>query len=148
MSRTPIPKNFSASALREVILYEPKSGSMRWKETRGRSAIKGAAAGTLRDNDGKPYLVVVLAGRAHSANRLAWYYMNGTWPSTRLKAKDGNLANLAWSNIVPESAAYSDSPMATYQRERRAKIAHARAIRDYADQQRELRESRAYRNKL
>jgi hypothetical protein len=129
-----VDKILTAKLVRELLDYDPSTGYFTWKETRSRLAIKGDEAGTLRvDKSGKKYLMIVISGRGHVANRLAWLHVHGEWPPGRLSAIDGDLSNTRLENLVPEAMHYSDSPMAEYQRRRRAKMAHARRLLEYAD---------------
>jgi len=68
----------SVKDLREVILYNSKTGLFAWKKSR-----RGVKIGkTLGTDNGFGYLRITVLGRSYYAHRLAWFYVNGEWPLT------------------------------------------------------------------
>lgn len=63
--------------LKELLAYDQATGEFRWAFGRPK-ASKGALAGARND---RGYVVVKLDGRTYRAHRLAWLYVNGTWPT-------------------------------------------------------------------
>jgi hypothetical protein len=64
--------------LREVVYYDPDSGSFTWHFTHG-PARAGAAAAL--PNKGDRYKRICIDGRRYKAHRLAWMYVYGVWPA-------------------------------------------------------------------
>ena len=81
--------------LKEVLDYDPETGHFIWKITRSH-AVKGARAGALRP-DG--YRVIGIDGGLYRANRLAFLYMTGTFPSVFVDHKNTDQSDDRWDNI-------------------------------------------------
>lgn len=68
----------SVEDLREIILYNRKTGLFAWKKSR-----RGVQIGkTLGTDNGFGYLRITVLGRSYYAHRLAWFYVHGEWPIT------------------------------------------------------------------
>jgi hypothetical protein len=84
------------SELKQILHYCPNSGVFTWLVNLGSRARIGSIAGC---DDGQGYRVIRVGGKSQGAHRLAWLYVNGTWPSqmidhiNRDKA-DNRIANL------------------------------------------------------
>lgn len=70
-----------AARLRELLDYDATTGVFKWRIGRRRVARAGSVAGT-QDSDG--YIKIRISGRAYKAHRLAWFYVNGVWPTLEL----------------------------------------------------------------
>jgi hypothetical protein len=116
MPYPPIRTRLSQSTVRELLSYNHLTGLLTWRTARGRTAKAGDEAGTIRA-DGR--VVLTIKGRPYLAPRIIWLWMEGTFPTEPLTAKDGDYANLRWKNIVPSSTKRSQTKTAIYQRERR-----------------------------
>lgn len=81
--------------LRELLSYDPTTGVFRWLESRGKASA-GSVAGKLRDSG----RVIGIDGENHPAARLAWFWVNGTWPDRLLRFKDGNRDNATIENLT------------------------------------------------
>lgn len=86
----------TAETLRRVLNYNPDTGLLTWRESRGRVAA-GQVAGSLRKRDG--VVRVRVNGRFYGAHRLAWLWVNGRWPGNELDhingiPSDNRIANL------------------------------------------------------
>lgn len=123
----PTRSRLSQRALTDLLSYNRHTGVFTWRKYRSRTAKPGDIAGTP-NIDGS--IIITIAGRPYSANRLAWLYVTGTWPEGRLTYVDGNPENTRWGNIISESERYSPSASAEYQRNRRAHIRAARIEHD------------------
>lgn len=83
--------------LKELLDYDPETGSVTWRTNRVASRI-GRPAGHV---DGRGYTDIVLDGRHHYAHRLAYLWMTGRWPEHCIDHRDGNPRNNSWDNIRP-----------------------------------------------
>jgi HNH endonuclease len=90
--------NFDAEYLRKTLKYDPDTG-LWWKrprqQTRG-PRTKDGTAGYI-DSDGRRRLHV--NGHRYYANRLAWLYMTGEWPSLEVDHEDRDTSNDRWGNL-------------------------------------------------
>lgn len=75
----------TAELLREILVYEPCSGSFLWKISSGR-AKAGDVAGYAGDLD---YRSIQIFGRAYCAHRLAWLHVHGIWPADEIDHING-----------------------------------------------------------
>ena len=71
---------------RELLDYDPLTGSLTWKVRRSKTAIAGSTAGCLTRFG---YWKVVVDGRQYYAHRLAWLIVNGEWPTNQIDHKNG-----------------------------------------------------------
>jgi len=97
--------------LKEVLVYNPCSGTFRWRKSRLK-AKAGKLAGCRR-SDG--YLLIKIDGRSYRAARLAWFYTYGEWPTeidhiNRDQTHDSiwNLRNATRIENVRNSSAYQE----------------------------------------
>lgn len=67
---------FTQKELLEVLKYDPETGIFEWSKKR-RGIKTGVPLGT---DNGFGYLRITVFGRSYYAHRLAWFYMEGTWP--------------------------------------------------------------------
>ena len=78
MSEHIVPRpELTAEELRELLHYDQETGIFTWKVSTSSRAKAGDVAGCL---GGDGYLRITVLSRLHRAHRLAWLYMNGTWP--------------------------------------------------------------------
>ena len=63
--------------LRATLIYHSDTGLFTRALTRG-SLLAGSSAGSLNRAG---YWQIGVCGRTYTAQRLAWYYKHGTWPS-------------------------------------------------------------------
>ncbi len=64
--------------LRELLEYNPKTGVIRWKVYRSRSAKAGDEAGSVSKNTG--YRLIGIDGKNYTAGRIAWALHYGADP--------------------------------------------------------------------
>lgn len=83
--------------LRDMIQYNPRTGDITWKVTRGR-AVPGERTGSSYPG-GVPR--VQFLGKQYPVDLLAWWLITGEWlPAYRHKWIDGNRENNRADNLV------------------------------------------------
>lgn len=86
------------SILMQCLNYDPITGVFTWVKgvsTRAR-IVPGSLAGGYSP---KGYLLIGVGGKNYLASRLAFLYMNGSWPTLLMDHIDRNPRNNAWSNL-------------------------------------------------
>jgi hypothetical protein len=63
--------------IKELLDYEPETGTFRWKVRRGPSALAGQVAGSVNTAG---YIVIRIDLRDYYAHRLVWLIETGEWP--------------------------------------------------------------------
>lgn len=84
------------AALKFWLRYDAETGLFTWIQRPAIQISVGDIAGCTNP-DG--YVVIGLLGNLYRANRLAWFYMTGSWPGELIDHKDTNKANNAWRNL-------------------------------------------------
>ena len=87
----------TAERLREVLDYDPETGAFTWKQSKGNQFTKVGMRAGAGHHDG--YRNVRVDGKGYQEHRLAWFYVNGTWPPGDLDhvnrdRADNRIANL------------------------------------------------------
>lgn len=90
--------NLTATRLRELFNYDPKTGIFTRRIDAGRwGQIKaGTVAGGI---DSEGYIAIRIDGCLHRCHRLAWLYMNGEWPRQMIDHRDGIRSNNIFDNL-------------------------------------------------
>lgn len=91
-----IKQSLIQDRLKELLDYNPDSGTFTWKVTRTGTAKAGQVAGT--PNIGG-YVLIRVEGITYMAHRLAWFYVYGVWPAHQIdhinrERSDNRIANL------------------------------------------------------
>lgn len=99
LQRTPVMKHehLTAERVRGLLHYEPPTGELTWRVSRGGTARAGRVAGRIMPTTG--YRQISIDDRRYLAHRLAWLYVYGVWPPDEIDhingVKDDNrLSNL------------------------------------------------------
>ena len=89
-------KPLTVERLREVLSYNPETGSWVWAKTLSIRRVAGCIAGDVKPNG---YRFIGIDGHRYRAHRLAWFYMTGEWPPMQIDHWDNNRSNNAWRNL-------------------------------------------------
>lgn len=87
--------DLTAKRLRELLVYNEETGVFTWRIGRPR-ARAGAIAGGFGCEG---YWRISVDWRQQLAHRLAWLYVNGSWPEGDIDHRDGCRTNNAISNL-------------------------------------------------
>jgi len=80
-----------------LLHYEPETGVFTWRHTCGdRHTIAGQVAGGINVHG---YRAIRIDGGRYRANRLAWLWMTGDWPTHIVDHENGIKADDRWSNL-------------------------------------------------
>jgi hypothetical protein len=71
----------NAKILREILLYDGRTGVFIWRVRPARNVKKGSIAGRV---DGRGYGGINIRGRKYASHRLAWLYVYGEWPKGQI----------------------------------------------------------------
>lgn len=130
MAANPSTRNIPVETVRKLLRYDPETGHLYWRESRGRIAA-GMIAGTVKSDRG--YIAVRVNGITYYGHRLAWVLQTGEQiPEDReIDHRDGNPSNNAWENLraaspvqnkrnmVPSSLNTSGATGVTYRKSRK-----------------------------
>jgi len=85
----------TADQARELLTYDPETGSFFWKVRRGHMR-PGDQAGNI---DSIGYVRLRLHGVLHHAHRLAWLIFYGEWPGREIDHVNGDRADNRIANL-------------------------------------------------
>src|SRR5271166_6115323 len=80
----------------ELLSYDPITGGLQWRVSRGSNCIKGQKAGRISDVG---CLQVQLDGVRYRAHRVIHLLMTGEWPLRRIQHIDGDYLSNKWGNL-------------------------------------------------
>ena len=96
-----VTSGLTTERLKQLLNYDSRSGLFTWEIKASSRAMPGGRAGTVR-TDG--YLEIQIDGTRFMAHRLAWFYMNGTWPREFLDHINRNRSDNTYANLRECSA--------------------------------------------
>lgn len=87
----------STERLHELFVYDPISGEIRSRLSRGGRTRAGKLAGDVSAARG--YIRIKIDGRYFYAHRIAWCMMTGRWPAAYIDHIDCDKSNTRWCNL-------------------------------------------------
>ena len=98
MSEHIVPRpEITAEKLRELLDYDPETGTFTWRVRVRNSRIEVGAVAGSRHICG--YTQIYLQGRPYLAHRLAWLHYYGTWPKAQIDHINRDRADSRISNL-------------------------------------------------
>lgn len=85
--------------LKSFLLYDPLTGIFTRKIDYGNCKAGDICGSKLVTKDGKTYLTVGINYKKYYLHRLAFLYMNGSFPIFEVDHDDGDGTNNRWSNL-------------------------------------------------
>ena len=86
----------TAERLREVLNYDPETGSFIRLASKTRTDWVGRSAGGVVGNG---YWLVSVDNKRYYGHRLAWLYMTGAWPENEIDHINRNRTDNSWPNL-------------------------------------------------
>lgn len=86
----------SHKELCDVLSYDPKTGIFTWRVHAGPRGTVGSIAGCLRK---KGYINIRIFGIEYAAHRLAWFYINRSWPPNQIDHINGTRYDNSIANL-------------------------------------------------
>lgn len=94
------PRLPPAERLRELLDYDPQTGALLWRISRGKIKA-GELAGHNKLSFGSyEHKSVTVEGRVYPAARVIWKIMTGEDPIGRVEHLNGNRRDLRWKNLT------------------------------------------------
>jgi hypothetical protein len=82
--------------LKEVLSYDRDTGLFHWRVATAHRITVGDIAGAIGHYG---YRIIGIDGKSYRANRLAWFYMTGSWPIAEIDHEDTDRSNDAFRNL-------------------------------------------------
>ena len=92
-------KHLSHETLLSLLHYDPLTGVFTWRVRRnsyGGAVAPGSVAGQIHPSG---HRMIGIEGGLYQAHRLAWFYMNGVWPSAEIDHRDMVPGNNRFDNL-------------------------------------------------
>lgn len=86
----------TANQIKDLLSYDPTTGSLTWRVDRRPRTKAGDEAGTVT-SAGR--VVVGVNNYPYAATHIIWVLVTGHWPAARVFCRDGNPQNLRWDNL-------------------------------------------------
>lgn len=92
-------KMLTADRARELLTYDPKTGWLTWKVSRG-SSKKGSRAGNVNKKpQGFRYRKVTVDGISFLEHRVIWLMVTGRWPEEEIDHENHITMDNSWKNL-------------------------------------------------
>jgi len=87
--------------LKELLDYDPETGVFTWRVRTSNRVREGSPAGWRRTDlrCGKTYIQIQVDDRTYNAHRLAFLWVEGSFPEKVTDHEDGDGTNNRWSNL-------------------------------------------------
>lgn len=85
----------TAERIRELLDYNPLTGVFIWRI----SPCNNTPAGSVAGANSEGYILIRVDGGRYKGHQLAWLYMTGEWPPSRIDHEDTNRGHNAWDNL-------------------------------------------------
>lgn len=92
-------QNLTPERVRELLDYNPDTGELRWKVSRGNRVPVGSVAGHVVNRSNYSRVYVSIDWVPYLAHRLIWFHVHGVWPDNEIDHIDGNANNNRLSNL-------------------------------------------------
>lgn len=89
-------KHITQQQLQELLSYDQETGAFVWLARTSNRTDVGREAGNVTP-DG--YVRIGVLGQVCKAQRLAWLYVTGSWPTGVIDHKDGDRLNNRFANL-------------------------------------------------
>jgi len=83
------------SELKKLLSYNPDTGVFTCITPTSKRINIGDVAGS----EGQGWILITINKKPYRANRLAWLYMTGEWPSHDVKCINGITDDVRWNNL-------------------------------------------------
>lgn len=103
----------SGQRVRELLSYDPITGSFAWIKPTSRRVSAGSIAAAC----GVGRRAISIDGKKYHARSIAWLYMTDSLPCDLVFYADGDRSNLSWKNISQKKARAGDPMTAERLRE-------------------------------
>lgn len=86
------------SELKKHLIYDPKTGFLKWKQMKAGRKMKpnNVSDGSLNRQG---YIIFSVLGKRYKAHRLAWLYMTGDFPKGVIDHINGVKSDNRWCNL-------------------------------------------------
>lgn len=82
-------------SLLDQLSYDPLTGIFTWKISPSRRAKVGSVAGGLSHD----YWTIRIGGKLRYAHKLAWFYVTGVWPTSKVDHRNGVKSDNWFDNL-------------------------------------------------
>lgn len=96
--------DLTSEMLKALVEYDPLTGIFKWKVARSPVVKVGGVAGSISSLG---YVVIGLYGLSYKGHLLAWLYMKGEWPKSKLDHENRIRSDNRFVNI--REATYSEN---------------------------------------
>ena len=109
--------NLTAQRVRELLHYDPLTGVLTWRTTRG-CVRAGAEAGCRK----RGYIVIKIDGFGYQGHRVAWIWVHGEWPPMDLDHRDTVRAHNWIENLRPATQTMNSENLRRAQKNNRVGV--------------------------
>jgi hypothetical protein len=89
--------DLTASYVRRILNYDPRTGILRWKQAVARRVKIGQIAGWV--DRPKGHVKISIKHKNYLAHRIIWLWMTGRWPLNEIDHENNRRADNRWTNL-------------------------------------------------